>query len=297
MVISVNNKTKYFGFTLIELLVVIAIIAILATALTPQLTKAREHGYASRCKMNLHHLAQAALSYSVENESYLPHAGPFEYFKEYESRYYEAKGWVNWLPKSTPPRWPTNTSQRSKMQMPTWYGSNAVNAIKAGTLFEYMGEDLSAYICPKFKKKEICGHKEAMRSYSMNRFFGCEDGHAWQRMLNLGKDSSRLLMFSEMCPSQKYPKKPFPNVSKRWINPSKDNVEAGDSVLDWRGPQGSSVSATEPFESIGYIHPMSGEYYAHVVFVDGHVEAFTVLRNSSGGMTNNITATLGQGEY
>ena len=301
-----NTTPHHRGFTLVELLVVIAIIALLAAALLPQLSKAREHGYASRCKVNLRNLAQAALNYSVENSGYLPHAGPFEYFDQGDRMYHEAKGWVNWIPnsanKANPPTWPTNESQKARMDQPTWRGTNALLAIQAGTLWEYLNKDLNTYICPKFKKSTICGKSDPIRSYAMNSFFGCDRTGAWRNMLRLGEDASRLLMFSELCPKQNYIGKPATAISKRWINPDtvangNNPVDAGDSVLDCEGTGSPATSAVEPYESIGYMHPLSGEHHAHVVFVDGHVEAFTVIKNSTGTITNNITQALCSGEY
>ena len=59
-------------FTMIELLVVIAIIVILISLLLPALRKAREKSEIALCKGNLRQIGQVVLSYSGDNEDYMP---------------------------------------------------------------------------------------------------------------------------------------------------------------------------------------------------------------------------------
>ena len=59
-------------FTLIELLVVIAIIAIIASMLMPGLSKARDAAKKSQCMSNLRQISSAMLSYTADNNDYLP---------------------------------------------------------------------------------------------------------------------------------------------------------------------------------------------------------------------------------
>ncbi len=321
-------KTTYIqrGFTLIELLVVIMIIAMLAAAILPQVTKAREHGFASRCKANLRNLSQASLNLAAASGyGYLPHAGGHECLSVLDHNWYESEGWVNWLPRAGEnPVWGTPEPQASLMEPPTWYGPKAKAAIEDGTLWEYINREINSYVCPKFRKRTICGRSDAVRSYSMNSYFGFNgsfrnsDGnlespgrcHA-QSLAHLGADASRLLLFAEMSAQQNYLGRPANRaVTRHWASNhvigdnrapptcySDDDADACDSVMDSAGAGAFGDPNALPYESIGYLHPMNGEFYGHVVFVDGHVEAFTLMKNSSGSITNNITHRLVSGEF
>jgi prepilin-type N-terminal cleavage/methylation domain-containing protein len=62
-----------FAFTLIELLVVIAIIAILAGMLVPALARSQETARSSTCQNNLHQLAVASMTYSLDMDGRFPY--------------------------------------------------------------------------------------------------------------------------------------------------------------------------------------------------------------------------------
>jgi len=61
------------GFTLIELLVVVAIIAVLVALLLPALGLAREMAKTTVCASQLHQLGLAVMSYSKENNDFVPY--------------------------------------------------------------------------------------------------------------------------------------------------------------------------------------------------------------------------------
>lgn len=70
-----KGRTSEQGFTLIELLTVIAIIAILASALLPALSKARQRGQSTKCLSNLKQLATAIAFYAQDYQKY-PNINP-----------------------------------------------------------------------------------------------------------------------------------------------------------------------------------------------------------------------------
>jgi prepilin-type N-terminal cleavage/methylation domain-containing protein/prepilin-type processing-associated H-X9-DG protein len=66
----VKRNRTFAAFTLIELLVVIAVIAILAALLLPALSGAKEEGYSTKCKSNLHQLTLAMAMYVQDTGTY-----------------------------------------------------------------------------------------------------------------------------------------------------------------------------------------------------------------------------------
>jgi prepilin-type N-terminal cleavage/methylation domain-containing protein len=266
------------AFTLLELLVVITIIAILAAVLASKYSQVKENGWSTRCKANLRSLHQSALNYTTDNGGGYPHAGPWE-GQGTDSLWYEsAKGWVNWIG----PVWPHNSS--GLMTQPTWYGTSGRDSITNGTLWEYTNHDRGAYFCPKFRS--LKQSYDVVRSYGMNGYFGCAN----QRTnINFGavagNEASRTLLFADMQPQQNYLGVNNYHVCSTWIS---NGGDGDDGVLDPKGNLGTPPIGSPPtqtYETIGFIHNMSGNYYGHAVFLDGHVDAIG-LKQADGTWSN-----------
>jgi len=269
---------KRCGFTLIEMLVVVILIGILSAGVLYAVSRARESGYASKCRANLRNLAQGVQNLTTESNGYLPYAGGYEWYNWRSAKWEERRGWVNWIPKSGDrPRWPHDEEQKSKMQQPAWYGPEGLRGIREGSLwaeikfingverFEPLNMmELSSYCCPRFRRKDVCGRTDAVRSYVMNGLFGYQHNVRSQgvRLSTMTLPASRTLLFAEM---------PVPAVGSQLENPN-----GGDQTLDAEGPNGTGTDAS-PYESIGFNHRVAGVLCGHVVFVGGHVELARML--------------------
>jgi prepilin-type N-terminal cleavage/methylation domain-containing protein len=150
------SKFGRSAFTLIELLVVIAIIAILAAMLLPALSKAKQKAKAINCMNNTKQLVLAWIQYAGDNtERYVPNL-----------RAAAAGGWVNDLEDGSNPVRETDTGYL--LTLPTF----------APPLLGPYARNPSIYKCPADFRTVQVGPQTlpAVRSFSMNCFFGPVDG-------------------------------------------------------------------------------------------------------------------------
>ena len=298
-------QKKTNGFTLVELLVVISIIGILAAALTTQVTKARSTGQSIRCKANLRNLAQAALSYGVDHE-HLPYAGSYERSwptmdnGKYRISYHECPGWVAW---TGPGRWASREMQTGQMKKACYYGVTALESVTNGTLYTYVGKDLSAYTCDVHKRvAKRAGLDTVLRSYVMNGYFGFDhkpdprptNMPDWREIrldaLSARGSAGNLLLFAEL-PA-------FKGVA-HVETVSKDQYKAGaDGVLETdigNDNSGKKKYATQT-EVLGFNHQVAKRYVAHVAFADGHVDVMIEPKGTSDTDLKELARQLCVGE-
>ena len=308
MVKQTNTRN---AFTLIELLVVIVIISVLAAVMASKYGKVRENGWATACKGNLRSLYQGALNYANDNGGTFPYAGPWESFDQASGLYSERKGWVNWIATSSPPTWPNSSPQAGNMTQPIWFGNTARSSITNGALWDYVSHDANVYLCPKFRSV-IQGlyassdkRYDAVRSYVMNSYFGCSAVQGSVNLTTISQEASRTLMFADMAYQVNYPggKTVIPVCSQYAgimgnNSPGNGTSYPGDDGVLTPTPV---VSAQQSYESIGYIHNLSGEFRGHAVFLDGHVATVSLYYNDAGaslsGAPTNRTCDACTGQY
>jgi len=301
------------GFTLVELLVVMAILGILAAALTTQVTKARAIGQSMRCKANMRNLAQAAINFGIDR-GHVPTAGSFEYAEIFSAdtgqlRYdlnhdNKESAWVAWTGSGS---WPNTTPQAGGMSASKFYADQSENAsqslaydsITKGSLWSYVGKDLSTYCCDVFRTYARRDKSlKALRSYVMNGYFGYADAgnglcsrhsdsaNREAATLSARGSAGNLLMFAEL-PARKI------DVSER----------GADSVLETKIRDYTANNSIE--EMIGFNHEISGSrggdgggkrYAAHVAFADGHVDVLIEPRGASDGDIKELTRLLCNGD-
>lgn len=289
-----NNK----GFTLVELLVVISIIGILAAALTTQVTKARDVARAMRCKANLRNLAQAALQYGYEHvrneqakrypgqlwEDAMPYAGSHEVdpsdrrASSGTKKVYLRKGWVDWTTESGEiETWPKDYSGGpsfsgdGKMVAKT-DGRAALMSVTNGVLWEYMGKDVSTYVCDAVKAmtSRMSNNKvDVYRTYVMNGYFGYnKDGEPTKLprgpiqpdALSENGNAGERVLFAELALDQ---------------DEGTDNTKT-DGVLETRFDGYNTGSGSYYNETIGFNHLVGKRYVSHLAYADGHVDVLNV---------------------
>lgn len=149
------------GFTLIELLVVISIIALLMAVLIPALRAAKAAATGSVCVSNLHSLAMAWFTYSIENNDKIVNGNVSS------SNFARRTYWV------TPPM---DISGNYIGNSPLCDIEDKKRGIRDGTLFPYT-KDVEVYHCPADKRyRRAPGHPTANNADGGYRSYSIPDG-------------------------------------------------------------------------------------------------------------------------
>lgn len=303
------------GFTLVELMVVILIISVLAVTITHTMRGAIRQAHATKCMAHMRNLHTAVMAYVADKERY-PYAASWELREKYvanrgeeaQKHYYERRGWVTWVNDDDDGKdtmWKTNStsSHANAYEYPKPTDSKMLKAISRGSLFKYVGNDYSTYVCPSHKAKDI------HLSYAMNSFFRWGDGEVAgvhptklisddgpERWLNpdglkdyryrtLGVDSSRMALFVEIdgANSSSSDKRMGKNGDEYgWAHCKKSDGDpvyairipdfyTDDCVWDWTDDYRSGWP--QVCHEVGGFNHYKGGRFCHVVYLDGHVGA------------------------
>lgn len=266
---------KRNGFTLVELLVVIGILAVLMGILLASIGGTTDSARAAKCLANMKNLAVAIQSYGTQSRFY-PYAGSIMYMDVDLSqgrdqskiiKYYERTGWIS---RASQGYFPSQSKKEPpSISMYTEDEELGEYAVKNGALWPFVNGSRSVYICPLHAIK--CKH--VRWSYLMNAFFGWNaaenfaygsrhHGYEYDRM----SAAERMLLFSEV---------PFQGPGEWFPSGSGGSMDT-DAVLQYNGadkaPTVGGKGRRNGTEHVGANHKNGKNWFAHVVFVDGHVE-------------------------
>lgn len=228
-----NDRQR--GFTLIEMLLVVSLIVLLISMLLPALHWSFDTSKTAACKSHLSSLYSAVQTYAVSHVKKVP-AG--------------RQGDGAWV------------------QSP-WYN---IDSVRNGVLYDYMGGNEKAYLCPKFLDvyktwNPANRNREAAFSYSLNEYMG----RSWngRRGIQTLDGALRPAELCLMADENAW-------VVSRPVQYSKASINNGALGVGWINDPGHIVDA------IGSFHDApNGDYNdgsSNVLFVDGHVDLEHISR-------------------
>lgn len=160
------------AFTLIEMLLVVALISLLISLLLPALSRSKHAAQTAVCASNLSQIYKATVSYATYNRNLLPAARR----TAATGTDPEIKAWVNG----------------------NW---TDINAVLNGTLYDDMGKNKEAYICPVFLQTRSRWNSNPTTvafSYSLNEY----SGNSWKgkngvRSIKRAEEPDKLFLFGD----------------------------------------------------------------------------------------------------
>ena len=275
------------AFTLIEMLVVIAIIGILAGVLMGTFGGSTESAHTARCLTNLKNLASACQSASV-SLGHIPPAGSFEYVYattrkggQMIKQFREINGWISWdsegkYQADSGGYYPTSHKGGSYISMYEDNDKKREYALTNGVLWKYVNGNHNIYLCPQHQRAMKA--KNPLFSYVMNSYWGWDYSKGSKPIsadnavgivhgtTSAGK-ADRILLFAEVQ-----------FVEHDGLTVPDGTGQETDCVLQFTTGKGSiSISkgantASGSSELIGFNHKSGKQYFANVVFADGHTE-------------------------
>jgi len=229
------NNHRQRGFTLIEMLLVVSLIVLLISLLLPALNKGFDATKTSTCKSHLAAIYSATQTYALENRKRAPSGRQGSW------------GWV---------------------QSP-WYN---IDSVRNGVLYDYMGQNEKAYLCPKFldvykKWNPSNNNLTAAFSYSLNEYMG----NSWQgrpgiKTINGATRPAELCMYTDENAW----------VVRTPVEHSRHAINNGAMGVGWIHDPGSIVDGIGSFHDAPNGNLNDGS--SNVLFVDGHVNLEHISR-------------------
>ena len=304
------------GFTLIEMLVVIAIIGILATLVVPGGAGAFGTAKETTCRNNLKNLHAAVINHANDGGAYanrddqspyegmLPRAGSYE-MQDHTGIWHERRGWISWVRSGNKGYEKGKDEPRIDEMEDGWDLSDtgsynekkAYFAITNGSLWEYVGQEIKAYVCPSAATMAPFSAMNRKRkyytTYAMNEFFHYEgykqtDWYHPRVLSAIGTSGEKIGAAMDDSDNDFKGFSPeaanlllFAEIEGGWKD---DKIKIGHNCVlhvPWNNPD-SSTGASH----LGVYHGRNkNDRRSLCIFLDGHIAAVKPTR--SGSIKNN----------
>lgn len=181
--------------------------------------------------------------------------------KNVKIMYHDRPGWISRYSRG---QYPSTASKDASIPEVSMYSDNFEEytyALTNGALWRYTAATKEVYVCPLHAKKM----KNVRWSYLMNKKVGYVSYGSYDK-------ADRALLFSEV---------PFIEGHGDWLPSGTGSSPDTDPVLDY-----------EENETIGCNHKDGKNWFAHVVFVDGHTEKLRIPQSMSSTEMKELTEWL-----